>query len=54
MLLDNALYEDEQLDVYYLWAEENNFDPFKDIKAFLEKILDMIQVNFSKEDIKIK
>ena len=54
MLLDNALYEDEQLDVYYLWAEENNFDPFKDIKAFLDKILDMIQVNFSKEDIKIK
>ena len=54
MLLDNALYEDEQLDVYYLWAEETKFDPFKDIKAFLEKILDMIQNNFSKEEIKIK
>ena len=54
MILDNALYADEQLDVYYLWAEETKFDPFKDIKAFLEKVLDMIQTNFSKEDIKIK
>ena len=54
MILDNVLYEDEQLEIYYLWAEENKFDPINDIKDLLEKLLMMIQQNFNRDDIKIK
>ena len=47
-LLDKVLYTNKNLDTYYLFANEYNFDPGELISQFMDKLLEKIQINFSK------
>ncbi len=46
-LLDRVLYTNHNLETYYLFAGEYNFDPGELVSSFADKLLERIQVNFS-------
>ena len=48
-LLDKVLYTNKNLETYYLFANEYNFDPGQLISNFMDKLLEKIQINFSKK-----
>ena len=47
-LLDKVLYTEKSLEIYYLYANEYSFDPGDMISKFMDKLLEKIQINFSK------
>ena len=47
-LLDKVLYSNKYLKTYYLYLNEYNFDPGEMISNFMDKLLEKIQINFSK------
>ena len=47
-LLDRVLYTNKSLDKYYLYANEYAFDPGEMIDKIMDKLLEKIQINFSK------
>ena len=47
-LLDKVLYTNKNLETYYLFANEYNFDPGQLISNFTDKLLEKIQIHFSK------
>lgn len=47
-LLDRVLYTNKSLDKYYLYATEYAFDPGEMIDKIMDKLLEKIQINFSK------
>ena len=47
-LLDKVLYSNKYLKTYYLYTNEYNFDPGEMISNFMDKLLEKIQINFSK------
>ena len=47
-LLDKVLYTNKNLETYYLFANEYSFDPGDMISKFMDKLLEKIQINFSK------
>lgn len=47
-LLDKVLYTEKNLETYYLYANEYSFDPGDMISKFMDKLLEKIQINFSK------
>ena len=49
-LLDRVLYTNKSLDKYYLYANEYAFDPGELIDKIMDKLLDKIQMNFSRLD----
>ena len=49
-LLDKVLYTNKNLETYYLFANEYNFDPGELISKFMDKLLEKIQINFSKTE----
>ena len=49
-LLDKVLYSNKNLEKYYLFANEYNFDPGEMISSFTDKLLEKIQINFSKHN----
>ena len=49
-LLDRVLYTNKSLDKYYLYANEYAFDPSEMIDKIMSKLLEKIQINFSRLD----
>ena len=49
-LLDRVLYTNKSLDKYYLYANEYAFDPGELIDKIMDKLLEKIQINFSRID----
>ena len=49
-LLDRVLYTNKSLDKYYLYANEYAFDPGELIDKIMDKLLEKIQINFSRLD----
>ena len=49
-LLDKVLYTNKSLDTYYLYATEYAFDPGELIDKIMDKLLEKIQINFSRLD----
>ena len=47
-LLDKVLYTNKDLETYFLFANEYNFDTGELISSFMDKLLEKIQINFSK------
>ena len=47
-LLDKVLYTNKSLEIYYLYSKEYSFSPADDIWNFTDKLLEKIQINFSK------
>ena len=47
-LLDKVLYTEKNLETYYLYSNEYSFDPGDMISKFMDKLLEKIQINFSK------
>ena len=48
-LLDKVLYTNQNLETYYLFAKEYNFDPGELVSQFMDRLLEKIQINFSKK-----
>jgi hypothetical protein len=46
-LLDKVLYTNKDMETYYLFANEYNFDPGELISSFADTLLEKIQINFS-------
>ena len=49
-LLDRVLYTNKSLEKYYLYANEYAFDPGELIDKIMDKLLEKIQINFSRLD----
>ena len=49
-LLDRVLYTNKSLDKYYLYANEYAFDPGELIDKIMDRLLEKIQINFSRID----
>ena len=49
-LLDRVLYTNKSLEKYYLYATEYAFDPGELIDKIMDKLLEKIQINFSRLD----
>ena len=47
LFFDNVLYDNIDLKDFYKFAQKNSFNPLIDLKQFLEKIIFVIQDNFS-------
>ena len=47
LFFDNVLYDNIDLKDFYKFAEKNSFNPLIGLKQFLEKIISVIQDNFS-------
>ena len=53
-LLDKVLYTNKSLNTYYLYANEYAFDPGEMIDKIMDKLLEKIQMNFSRLDVSLK
>ena len=51
-IMNNVLYDENSLEIYYLYAEEYNFDPIKNLIDVVEDLLNKIENNFNNKFIK--
>jgi protein CWC15 len=51
-IMSNVLYDENALEIYYLYAEEYNFDPIKNLIEVVDNLLIKIENNFNNKNIK--